>query len=90
MLNFFKKKLRYDVKAEIQVVMKTGTVITTEYSLTDLKKPEQFDDYVLKSLSSNPYFRIKDPTSGFKTLIPVDNIDKLLYNPKVTKKSEVK
>lgn len=89
-MGLFKKKPKYDVKAEIQVVMKNGVVITTEYSLTDLKKPEQFDDYVLNLLSSNAYFKIKDPASGFKTLIPVDNIDKLLYNPKVIEKSEVK
>lgn len=88
-MGLFKKKPKYDVKAEIQVVMKNGVVITTEHSLTDLKNPDQFDDYVLNLLNS-PYFKIKDPASGFKTLIPIDNIDKLLYNPKVIEKSEVK
>lgn len=86
-MGLFKKKPKYDVKAEIQVVLKNGSVVTTQYALTGLKTPEEFDKKVLFLLTDNSYFKITDPVSGYKTLIPVDNIDKLLYNPKITEKN---
>ncbi len=83
-MGIFKKKPTYNVKAEVQIVMKSGVVLTTEFQSTGLKKPEYFDEEIMELLNSNGYFRIKDPASEFKTLIPIQNIDRLLYNPKVT------
>lgn len=83
-MNFFKKQPTYTVKSEVQVVMKNGSVLTTEFKLEGLKSPEEFDEQILDMLKSNGYFILKENNGGYKTLIPVENIERLLYNPKVT------
>lgn len=86
-MGLFKSKPHYDVKAEIQVVMKSGSVLVTNSSMSNVKDPKEFDDMIL-NLLNNEYFEIKDASSGYKTLIPIANIEKVMFKPNIIEREK--
>lgn len=87
MLNLFKKKPKYNIKFEIQLILTDGNAIIHYVTYNRVKNTNYGKELVLKDIKEKNSVYLNN-LDGFDQIIPIKNVKRLLF--KTTILNEVK